>query len=233
MIDVLINLLKINNKIIMNKNYTIIIPSNRDALKNELITHLRNIGEEPVWKNGHGYPSFSKLINECAVESPTETIIICNDKARPQKEHKEKVINLLEQGYGFAGLYAWGFFGFKKELFRNIGFMDERFIGGNYEDSDYVRRMMEGNIAMYNAFEIDYIFMDSGWDISKTKNHFDKKWEHGDSPSDKYIKRLLPEEVYDYNIGEKTNIKFLPWSESFFGIDVGKPEKFMDYKIKV
>jgi hypothetical protein len=86
---------------------------------------------------------------------------------------------------------------------------------------------------MYNAFEIDYIFMDSGWDISKTKNHFDKKWEHGDSPSDKYIKRLLPEEVYDYNIGEKTNIKFLPWSESFFGIDVGKSEKFMDYKIKV
>jgi hypothetical protein len=226
MIDVLINLLKINNKIIMNKNYTIIIPSNRDALKDELITHLRKMGEEPVWKNGHGYPSFSKLINECVVESPTETIIICNDKARPKKEH------LLEQGYGFAGLYAWGFFGLKKELFRNIGFMDERFVGGNYEDSDYLRRMMEGNIAMYNSFEIDYIFMNSGWDISNTKTHFDKKWEHGDLPGNKYVKRLLPEEVYNYHIGKKTNIKFLPWSESFFSIDVGKSETFMDYKIK-
>lgn len=213
----------------MNKDYTIIIPSNRDSLKDELIVHLTNMGEEPVWKNGHGYPSFSKLINDCVVESPTETIIISNDKARPQKEHIEKVLNLLEQGYGFAGLYAWGFFGLKKELFRTIGFMDERFIGGNYEDSDYIRRMLEGNVAMYNTFEIDYINIGSGWDASKTKEHFDRKWENGD----RYIKRLLPEEIYDYNIGEKTNIKFLPWSESFLGIDVGKPDSFLYYEIKL
>jgi len=226
---VLINLLKINNKFIMNKDYSIIIPSNRDHLKDELIDYLKNIGEESIWKNGHGYPSFSKLINDCVVESPTETIIICNDKARPKKEHILKVLNLLEQGYGFAGLYAWGFFGLKKELFRTIGFMDERFVGGNYEDSDYIRRMLEGDIAMYNTFEIDYIQMPSGWDISKTKTHFDNKWENGE----KYIKRLLSEEVYDYNIGEKTNIKFLPWSESILGIDIGKPDSFLYYKIKL
>ena len=209
----------------MNKDYTIIIPSNRDALKDELITYLKNIGEEPIWKSGHGYPSFSKLINDCVIESPTEIIIICNDKARPKKEHIEKVLNLLEQGYGFAGLYAWGFFGFKKELFRRIGFMDERYVGGNYEDCDYLRRMMEGGIAMYNTFEIDYIMMGSSWDISKTKNHYDKKWEHGD----KYLKRLLPEEVYDYNIGEKTNITFLPWSDS----NLGESQSFMEYKLKL
>jgi hypothetical protein len=209
----------------MNKDYTIIIPSNRDSLKDELITHLRNIGEEPVWKNGHGYPSFSKLINDCVIESPTEIIIICNDKARPKKEHIEKVLALIEQGYGFAGLYAWGFFGFKKELFRRIGFMDERFIGGNYEDCDYLRRMMEADIAMYNTFEIDYITMASGWDITKTKIHYDNKWEHGD----KYLKRLLPEEVYDYNIGEKTNITFLPWSDS----NLGESQSFMEYKLKL
>lgn len=209
----------------MNKDYTIIIPSNRDALKDELITHLRNIGEEAIWKNGHGYPSFSKLINDCVAESPTEIIIICNDKARPQEQHIHKVLKLLEQGYGFAGLYAWGFFGFKKELFRRVGFMDERFIGGNYEDCDYLRRMMEADIAMYNTFEINYIMMGSGWDITKTKIHYDKKWEHGD----KYLKRLLTEEVYDYNIGEKTNIKFLPWSESV----LGDSQSFMEYKLKL
>jgi hypothetical protein len=213
----------------MNKDYTIIIPSNRDTLKDELISHLRSMGEEVIWKNGHGYPSFSKLINDCVVESPTETIIICNDKARPKKEHIEKVLNLLEQGYGFAGLYAWGFFGVKKELFRTIGFMDERFVGGNYEDSDYIRRMLEGNIAMYNTFEIDYINMSSGWDISNTKTHFDRKWENGEN----YIKRLLPEEVYDYDLGEKTNMTFLTWSESVLGIDIDKPNSFLHYKIKL
>ena len=212
----------------MNKNYSIIIPSNRDNLKDELINHLKNIGEEPIWKNGHGYPSFSKLINDCIIESTTETIIICNDKARPKKEHILKVISLLEKGFGFVGLYAWGFFGLKKELFRTIGFMDERFLGGNYEDSDYIRRMLEGNIAAYIAYEIDYNEFGSGWDISKTKAHFDNKWENGDN----YIKRLLPEEVYDYNLGEKTNIKFLPWSESFLAADHGKPDSFLYCKIR-
>ena len=94
--------------------------------------------------------------------------------------------------------------------------MDERFIGGNYEDSDYIRRMLEGNVAMYNTFEINYIKMISGWDISKTKSHFDNKWENGYM----YIKRLLPEEKYDYDLGEKTNESFLPWSESILGIDL-------------
>lgn len=212
----------------MDKDYTIIIPSNRENLKDELIVHLKNIGEEPIWKNGHGYPSFSKLINDCVVECPTETIIICNDKARPEKEHIIKVLNLLEKGFGFVGLYAWGFFGIKKELFRRLGFMDERFIGGNYEDSDYIRRMLEGNVAMYNTFEINYINMISGWDISKTKSHFDNKWENGNM----YIKRLLPEETYDYDLGEKTNVSFLPWSESILGIDLGKKDSFVYYKIK-
>jgi len=207
----------------MNKDYTIIIPSNRLTMKDELITHLKSLGEEPIWKNGEGYPSFSKLINDCVIESPTEIIIICNDKARPRKEHIDKVLNLLEQGYGFAGLYAWGFFGFKKELFRRIGFMDERFIGGNYEDCDYLRRMMEADIAMYNTFEIDYRVMGSGWDITKTKSHYDKKWEHGN----KTLRRLLPEETYNYDIGEKNNIKFLPWSES----NLGESQSFMEYKL--
>lgn len=212
----------------MNKDYSIIIPSNRESLKDELISHLKDIGEDPIWKNGHGYPSFSKLINDCIVESTVETIIICNDKARPKREHILKIINLLDEGYGFVGLYAWGFFGLKKELFRTIGFMDERFLGGNYEDSDYLRRMLEGNIAAYVAYEIDYINSSSGWDISNTKAHFDNKWENGD----KYIKRLLPEEVYDYNLGEKTNIKFLPWSKSFFSIDKDNPNSFVYYKIR-
>lgn len=209
----------------MNKDYTIIIPSNRDSLKDELINHLKNIGEEPIWKNGHGYPSFSKLINDCVIESPTEIIIICNDRARPKKEHIEKVINLLEQGYGFVGLYAWGFFGFKKELFRQIGFMDERFVGGNYEDCDYMRRMLEGNIAMYNVFEIEYYEnINSNWDNSKTKSHYDNKWVHTEG----FVERLIPEEQYNYNLGNKTNEIFLEWDKSVLGIS----QEFVKNKIK-
>jgi len=198
----------------MEKKYTIIIPSNQPNLIEETKENLIKIGEECLVKNGSGYPSFSKLINDCVIECPTEIVIICNDRARPKKKDVEKTLKLIDEGFGFVGLYAWGFFGFKKELFRRVGFMDERFIGGNYEDSDYMRTMLEADIAMYNVFEIEYREdVGSRWDTTKTKSHFLKKWGEGNG----YVKRLLPEEDYNYNLGEKTNNVFLPWDKSVLG----------------
>lgn len=206
------------------KDYSIIVPSNREDLKNITISHLISLGEEPIYKNGDGYESFSKLINHCVVECPTEIVIICNDRARPKKEDIERLLKLINEGYGFVGLYAWGFFGFKKELFRVVGFMDERFIGGNYEDCDYMRRMMEADIAMYNVTKISYIEnIPSNWDHSRTKQHYDNKWVNGDG----VVQRLIPEENYGYNIGDSTGEKFLPWSKSILGIS----QFFVDYKI--
>jgi hypothetical protein len=207
------------------KEYSIIVPSNRESLKDETMNHLISIGESPIYKNGNGYPSFSKLINDCVIECPTEIVVVCNDRARPKKEDLIKLLNLIKEGYGFVGLYAWGFFGFKKELFRQIGFMDERFVGGNYEDCDYQRRMLEGNVAMYNVFEIEYNEnIQSNWDNSQTKRHYDSKWIDGDG----YIERLISEEIYNYDIGNKTNEKFLEWDKSILGIS----QFFVDYKLK-
>lgn len=206
------------------KDYSIIVPSNREDLKNITISHLKSLGEEPIYKNGDGYESFSKLINHCVVECPTEIVIICNDRARPKKEDIERLLKLINEGYGFVGLYAWGFFGFKKELFRVVGFMDERFIGGNFEDADYMRRMLESNISMYNVFEIEYVEnVNSGWDRTKTKIHFDNKWYQ----ENKTIRRLIQEEIYDYYIGEKTNTTFLTWDKSI----LGHSQFFVQYKI--
>ena len=204
--------------------YTIIVPSSRDSLKNECIKHLIEIGETPIYKNGHGYPSFSKLINDCVVECPTELVIICNDKSRPKNEDIRRVLHLLNEGYGFVGLYAWGFFGLKKELFRRVGFMDERFIGGGYEDCDYMRRMLECDIAMYNVFDIEYKEIGSSWDKSHTLQHYNKKWINGDG----FISRLITEEEYDYNLGESNNTNFLSWSNSV----LGPSQFFVNFKIK-
>lgn len=207
----------------MPKDYTIIVPSSRDKMKDETISHLIKIGENPVYKNGKNYPSFSKLINDCVIECPTEIIIICNDKARPKKEDIEKMLKLINDGYGFVGLYAWGFFGFKKELFRRVGFLDERFIGGGYEDCDYMRRMLESNVSMYNVFEIEYQEIGSSW--TRTITHYNNKWIHGDG----FIKRLIAEEEYNYDLGEETNSDFLPWSESVLGIS----QFFVNHKIQI
>lgn len=206
------------------EKYTLIVPSNRPNLQIETVNHLKSIGQSPKTKDGTNYPSFSKLINDCVVECKTELLIICNDKSRPKKEDFDKILELLTQGYGFVGLYSWGFFGFYKELFRNVGFMDERFLGGNYEDCDYMRRMLESNIAMYNVYEIDYLeSVGSNWNRNQSKIHYDKKWINGDG----FIKRLLNEEIYNYDIGSSTGKKFLTWDKSNLGIS----QNFINTKI--
>lgn len=97
---------------------------------------------------------------------------------RPTPSDVNKIIELLNDGFGFVDLYRFAFFGFRKDLINRIGFFDERFIGGGYEDSDFLRRVIESNIAYYDAECITYFFKSSTWDNSKSVIHFEKKWEH-------------------------------------------------------
>ena len=80
--------------------------------------------------DGKNYPSFSKLINDVIVYNPTEIVIIASYKVRPTQNDINKMINLINEGYGYVATYRFAFLGFKKELIRRIGFFDERFIGG-------------------------------------------------------------------------------------------------------
>lgn len=209
-------------------DYSIIVPSSRLGLLIETCDHLVAIGESPYGKNGTGYPSFSKLINECVYECPTEIIILCNDKARPEKEHIQKTLDLIRDGYGFVGLYCFGFFGFKKELYRKIGPLDERYVGGNYEDCDYIRRLNENNISAYLSYEIPYLeSVKSGWNKWGSLNHYNNKWDNSRVEEGVCI-RLLPEETYDYDFGPSKNDVFLPWSDTY--IQVG--DWFKNVEIK-
>ena len=176
----------------------------------QTLKHLKNIGEDPYFKDGTGYPSFSKLINDCILECPTEIVMICNDRARPTPEQVQKQLRLINEGFGYVGLWSFAFFGFKKELVRKIGFMDEGFVGGNYEDSDYLRRFCEADIAVFTSTEVPYIEIPSAWDNSKTKAYYDTKWKEGDG----YSKRLKPEPTYDYDLGPSTGAQFNKWETS-------------------
>jgi GT2 family glycosyltransferase len=151
------------------------------------------------------YPSFSKVVNEAIVSAKEEIVIICSYKTRPKKGDVEEIIRLLNEGYGFVALYRYAFFGFRKELIRRIGFFDERYVGGAYEDCDFSRRLSEANIGFIEAETIEYITKPSTWDSSFTKNHFENKWTeyiNNTNYKDSKIKRNLQEEKYNYNIGQ-------------------------------
>jgi GT2 family glycosyltransferase len=168
--------------------------------------------------NGSGMNSFSQLVNQCVLSSPTEIVILMSDKILPTSENIEKILMLIEKGHGFVALYRFAFFGFKKELFRRIGPMDERFIGGGYEDDDFYLRLHESNISMYVTEEVNYEKRKSSWNYSLSLKHFVNKWVPKYNPNIKLhqnkIVRLLPEENLNYNWGDKTDYQFLDWSNT-------------------
>lgn len=169
--------------------------------------------------NGKDYPSFSKLINDVIVNNPTEIVIVASYKVRPTQNDVQKMIDLINKGYGYVATYRFAFFGFKKEIIRRIGFFDERFIGGGYEDCDIMRRCIENNISIYESEEVIYYPKKSIWNNSVSRTHFIKKWLE---PKNNKITRLLDEENYDYDIGvSDTNVEFLNASHSVV-MDISK-----------
>lgn len=165
--------------------------------------------------DGTGYPSFAKLINSCVAASPTETVIIVADKVRPTPAHVKQVLELLNVGYAFVGLYMYGFFGFKKELFRTIGPFDERYVGGGFEDYDYNVRMLEADLAFFITKDVPYIANPSSWTRDGKYPGYDfwtRKWYHiwvegNEAPV--RLERTLHEEQYDYDFGPRVPTTFL------------------------
>jgi len=151
-----------------------------------------------IMHDGTGYPSFSKLINDCILEADKEIIIIANDKVRPTDFHVKKTLYLLTKGFGLVGLFHFAMFGFTKDLIRTIGFFDERFIGGGQEDRDFGRRLLERDIAVYLSEEVPYVYgKKSTWHAEKAVEFYNKKWEETSTN----IKRKIDDEQYDYDLG--------------------------------
>lgn len=162
---------------------------------------------------GDEYPSYSKLVNDCILTAKEEIVIIMNHKVRPVPLQVYKMINLLYKGFGLVCLRNFHFYGFKKDLIREIGFFDERFVGGGFEDKDFGNRLLENDIALYESAESQEIYMDTSWkNQTKAVEFFSKKWKETRTS----WKRLLPDEKYDYDLGPIVNEKnnWLSFKES-------------------
>lgn len=191
-------------------DYSIILISNKPH-KFESIA--KSLSPEKVhFFNGTGYETFSKLVNDAVRSSLTETVIIMSDKVLPTQDHIKKVLDLLDKGYGFVSLSRFAFFGFRKELFRQIGFFDERYLGGGWEDYDFSIRLVEANVASYITEELQYHDGPSIWDRQRAHKHWVCKWTFWQFADNQPIKivRNMPEPDYKYDLGPSTGVKWLP-----------------------
>lgn len=182
----------------------------------KLVQELRELVPDVIHFDGTGAISFSNLVNKCIVNCPTEYIIILSDKARPKPGQIQKLINLVKDPtIAFASMHRFGAFGFHKNLIRTIGFFDERYIPGGFEDDDFILRLREADLKFYETEEIPLISMPGSFgNYVKPYIHFKQKWNF---LPEKTL-RLLPE-INNYDIGPKIGENnWGKWKESKFGV---------------
>lgn len=169
----------------------------------EALQHLEN-KYKIYWNNRidrhpEMYESYSELINHSIITSPTEWVILINDRTNPTVEDVEKMLSLLQSGFACVLLYNVGFMGFAKELVRKIGWWDQRFTYGGWEDRDWVWRIYMHDLALYESLEAEY---DMSWKsplnvpgAQYSTPHWNKKYKQ---ESNQIIKMLDDESYSEY-----------------------------------
>ena len=123
-----------------------------EPLNNEFNIHWNN----RIDRRAEAYDSYSELVNEAVATSPTETVILVNDRVIPKPEEVTFMLQLLHRGYAVAGQWNVAFLTLTKEVFRKIGWFDQRFYGGGCEDDDFVLRLRLANLAYYESLSCEY-----------------------------------------------------------------------------
>ena len=146
------------------------------------------------------YDSYSLMINHAIATSPTEYMVLVNDRCVVPYEKLVKLIGLMEEGqYAFASLWNVACMAFSKELVRKIGWFDERYTLGGYDDNDWFLRLKEANLAIYESNDIEYEHhwkspLNGPLGCTESAPHWQRKWGHTNTE----IKRNLPEESYPH-----------------------------------
>jgi hypothetical protein len=140
------------------------------------------------------YESYSELINHSIATCDTEWMILINDRTKPTASEAEKMIELLSSGFACVFLYNVGFMGFSKELIRKIGWWDQRFLHGGWEDRDWVVRLKLADLALYESQESTYEYnwkspLNFPWSSQRDIKWYNKYEDRGEI----FIKKLKEE----------------------------------------
>jgi len=104
-------------------------------------------------RNPFNYLSFSQMVNDAIDDTDSEFMIFCNPKTILKKNDLEFILDKLSNGYCFTSTVSFGLFGFSKELIRHMGMLDERFIGGGWEDNDFAIRLLDFGKACWWGYD--------------------------------------------------------------------------------
>jgi hypothetical protein len=203
-------------------------------------------------RNPSKYVSFSQMINDAIDDTDSEFMIFCNPKTKFVSEDIEFILEKLSNGYCFASVVGFGFFGFPKELIRRIGMLDEKFIGAEFEDDDFVIRMSHFKKAVW--YGCDYSKYDLYYSKSENLKHisysiFNRKYKIVDKKiyinKDFFTHKKISKRHRNYSneIFESWDNSKISYGDKHYGgflkdfetevIDFNLTEKLTNFEIKI
>lgn len=221
----------------------VLLASNKDTIESQKIV-FDDSGYQieyymPRVVNKSNYLSFSLLINESVNYVDNEFIIFVNPKSVPNKDDVDVIVKNLYLGYALVTRINFGLFGTSKELFRTVGLLDERFIGGEYEDVDFILRLKLNNLAVYYEFDSNRYVNDMGEPSlynkyrGLSKSIFYRKWKLDASGKLKISNRDLDNSKKPFNkLNVSSDIRYY-WNESSKSFISNSDSYLNEYKFEV
>jgi hypothetical protein len=218
-----------NLKIDLPKKVAIcLFATDENILNNQLLelSKLHLSFEVEYWfrykKNPINYNSFSQMINEAIDDTDSEFMVFINPKSKIILDDINFIITKLCSGFCAVYTSSFGLHGSTKELFRQIGMYDERFIHSECEDDDFMLRLGILNKAIfYNVDKNKYDYSSSSYrDTFRGISHsiFSNKWYKDEN--DKYYLNPEYKEVKQISKRHQTSSKdisasWLNYNETF------------------
>lgn len=112
--------------------------------------------------NVHNYTkqSLTELWNQCIIYSPTDWVLICNDDGVFKPGWLDFLEGQIATGkFLQINLLHYGGMCIHKSLVAQLGWFDERFHGGGFEDIDWQLRLVEAGLKCRVDLSKDFKFM--------------------------------------------------------------------------
>ncbi len=116
--------------------------------------------------------SLTELWNLSIILSPTDWVLICNDDIEFKEGWLEYLEKMIDSGkYDLIHLFHYGAMCIHKSMICKVGWFDERFRGGGFEDNDYQLRISEAGLKDRVDRSHDFIRKDGNREVGHFVDH--------------------------------------------------------------
>ena len=165
---------KFSSKSIENVKANIYIISSRPRLAKRVKKYIGL--DDVIIVDGTSGPSFSNICNSVLMIDSTKICVIISDKCFPSHSDLYRMISMLNGGIGLVGIYRFGCFGVHPSYLQSVGYFDENFKGGGFEDGDMLLRSFEADVGIRLYEAIRYFPLPSSWNSDQAETYFKGKW---------------------------------------------------------